>query len=124
MAHDDTVIHADGVELEGNAAGGADGLLDDPPKLLQMHMAGNDVNVGVGHPDEGLGHIGVREAAGLEQGAMGRTFKTLLDDIGAHKNLVKVMDQMAVAGSRRRAGPLQDRSISPEPVQAKRGPAF
>ncbi|WP_215845881.1 hypothetical protein, partial [Acidithiobacillus caldus] len=57
-------------------------------------------------------------------GYMGRTFKTLLDDIGAHKNLVKVMDQMAVAGSRRRAGPLQDGSISPEPVQAKRGPAF
>ena len=40
VAHGDAVVHADGVELEGHAAGLADGFLDDLAKALQMTWPG------------------------------------------------------------------------------------
>src|SRR5262249_52534369 len=51
MAHDDTVIDADRVELERNAAGFANRLLHHASELLQVNVAGYDVDVGVAHRD-------------------------------------------------------------------------
>ena len=45
VAHGDAVVHADGVELEGHAAGVAHGLLDHGAEVLQVRVAGDDVDV-------------------------------------------------------------------------------
>ena len=76
MAHGDAVIHADGVELEGNSAGSAHGFLHQPAEFLQVDMPGDDVDVGVDDGNEGLPHVGVGYADRLEQGAVGRPCNT------------------------------------------------
>ena len=86
VPHDDAVVHGDGVELEGDAARLAYRLLDDPPDLLQVGVAGHDVGVGVGDGDERL--VEVRLAAdharAPEQAAVGRSLEPLLYLVGSH----------------------------------------
>ena len=86
VAHGDAVVDADGVELEGHAAGRAHGLLDDASDLLQVDVAGDDVGVGVADGDERLVEVGLGldDAGAAEQGAVGRAFKAFLDLIGTH----------------------------------------
>src|SRR5262249_12593450 len=59
VAHGDAVVHPDGVELEGHAAGVAHRLLHHRPELLQVDVAGHDVHVGVDDGHEGLPHVRV-----------------------------------------------------------------
>ena len=47
VAHGDAVVHADGVEYERHAARLADALFDVIPHLIEMHVAGNDIDVAV-----------------------------------------------------------------------------
>jgi len=67
VAHGNAVIDADGVELEGDTARFPDGLLDERPELLEMDMAGDDVDVAVADGDEGLGHVLIADAGCLQQ---------------------------------------------------------
>ena len=70
VAHGDAVADGDGVELEGHAAGVADGLFDHLGHLVQVHMAGHDLAEAVGDGDKGLVDVrlgsGRRPAAGRD----------------------------------------------------------
>ena len=54
VAHGDAVVDADGVEDERHAAGLADALLDELADLVEVDVAGNDVDVAVADGDERL----------------------------------------------------------------------
>ncbi len=82
VPHGDAIVHTDRVEDEGNAARLAHGLFDDFPEFIQMHMAGNDVDVAVGDSNEGLGKVLFFDAGGAQQTAMRRSFDAFFDDIG------------------------------------------
>ena len=84
VPHGDAVVHADGVEDEGHAAGPADALLDVLPDLVQVDVAGNDVHVAVADGDEGLFEIAVPQTGGAEEASMGGTGVAQLDRVGSH----------------------------------------
>src|SRR5258706_67781 len=52
VSHRDPVVDADGVELEWDSAGSAYGIFYNAAELLEVHVSGNDVHVGVAHRDE------------------------------------------------------------------------
>jgi len=52
VAHRDTVIHADGIELEWHAASITDGFFHDPTKFLEMNVTWDQVDVGVTDSNE------------------------------------------------------------------------
>ena len=54
MAHRDSVINANGIELEGDAPGFSHGVLDHLSECLQMNVTGNEVDVRITDPDERL----------------------------------------------------------------------
>ncbi len=71
MAHGNAVIHADGVEFEGNASCGANGFFDQLTKLLQVHVPRDDIDVRIDDSDKRLMHIRVGDTGRLEQGPVG-----------------------------------------------------
>ena len=88
VAHGDAVIHADGVEDEGHAAGLAHEALDEHADLVQVGVAGDAVGVGVADGDERLVPVGLGfdGAGGAQQRAVRRAFKAFLDDVRAHRS--------------------------------------
>ena len=84
VAHGDAVVDADRVEQERHAAGGADAFLDVVADLLEMDVAGNDVDVAVADGDERLVPIAFAHAGGAEQAAVGGAGIAPLDRIGTH----------------------------------------
>ena len=54
MTHGNSVIHANGVEFERNAASFTDRFLHDFTEFLKMHMTRNDVDVRVRYGDPSL----------------------------------------------------------------------
>jgi hypothetical protein len=90
LAHRDAVVDADGVELEGDAAGGADRLLDRSADLLEVGVAGDDVDVAVDDRDERLAEVAlVLDHAGrAQERPVGRFLEAALDDVGTHRPLV------------------------------------
>ena len=79
VAHGDAVVDADRVEDERHAARLADALLDELADLVQVDVAGNDVDVAVADGDERLAEIVVAHAGGAEQAAVGGTGVAQLD---------------------------------------------
>src|SRR5690606_33047973 len=69
VAHGDAVVHGDGVELLGHAAGGLDLAGHELAQVLQVHVAGHELREGVDHGDDGLGEVLVFHAGGAPQGA-------------------------------------------------------
>ena len=59
MAHGDSIVDGNGVELSRNAAGFTDGTSDNVPDVLEMHMAGNELRVGVRDGDDGLVKVAI-----------------------------------------------------------------
>ncbi len=59
VTHDNPIIYANGVELKRDPASRPNGFLDDASKLLQMNMAGDDVDIRIGNTNEGLVHVGI-----------------------------------------------------------------
>ena len=86
VAHGDAVVDADGVEDERHAARLADALLDELADLVQVDVAGDDVDVAVADGDERLVEIVVAHAGGAQQAAMGGPGVAQLDDVGSHRN--------------------------------------
>ena len=86
MPHRDAVVDADGVELERNSAGLAYRLLHHATELLQVNVAGNDVDVRVAHRDERLVEItAVADLTGrAQQTAVRCALEPFLDGVGAH----------------------------------------
>ena len=86
VAHGDAVVHADGVENEGHAAGFAHEAFDELADLVEVGVAGNAIGIAVGDGDEGLVPIrlGFNGASGAQQRAVRRAFKTFFDDVGTH----------------------------------------
>ena len=72
MAHGDAVIHRDGVEFLGNAAGRLDLAGDHLAKVFQMHMAGHELGEAVNHGDDRLAEITILHAGGPPQAARAR----------------------------------------------------
>ena len=69
MAHSDAVIHGDGVELAGDAAGVRDLSGHQLAQVFQMHMAGYKLGIGIGDGYDGLAEILVGHACGAPQAA-------------------------------------------------------
>src|SRR5690606_16056536 len=69
VAHGDAVVHGDGVELLGHAAGGLDLARDQLAQVLQVHVAGHELGEGVDHRDDRLVEVAVGHAGGTPQGA-------------------------------------------------------
>ncbi len=84
VAHGDAVVHADRVEDERHAARLADALLDELADLVQVDVAGNDVDVAVADGDERLAEIVVGHAGGAEQAAVGGAGVAQFDNVGSH----------------------------------------
>ena len=79
VAHGDPVVDADGVELEGHAAGLADLVLRDPPVLCRKKWPGMMSTWLFAIADERLVEVGVGEAGRAEQAAVGGPLEPLLD---------------------------------------------
>ena len=84
VAHGDAVVDADGVEDERHAAGLADRLLDELADLVEVDMAGDDVDVGIGDGDKRFFPIGLLDAGRPEEAAVGRALIAAFDGIGSH----------------------------------------
>jgi hypothetical protein len=67
VAHGDAVVHRDGVELAGHAAGPADLLADQPAQVAQVHVAGHELHEGIHDRDDRLAEVLVGEAGGAPQ---------------------------------------------------------
>src|SRR5579884_1576921 len=80
MAHRDTVIYADSIELERHASRCANGLLHQLAKGLQVNMPRHHVYIRVAHGDEGLVEVLLADNSGsAEQAAMRGALKTHFD---------------------------------------------
>ncbi|MNP70205.1 hypothetical protein D3C76_1664100 [compost metagenome] len=64
MAHGDSVVHTDRVELKRYAAGFADCFFDDFAELLQMHVSWHDIDIRVAHRDKRFAEIFFLHACG------------------------------------------------------------
>jgi hypothetical protein len=84
MAHSDAVADCDGVEFKRDAAGLANGLLDEQGDLIKMDVARHYFAETVGDADERFVDVGVTEAAGVKQAAMRRSLKTFFYCIASH----------------------------------------
>ncbi|MCP9966416.1 hypothetical protein LUX57_16005 [Actinomadura madurae] len=72
MTHRDAVVHGDGVELAGHAAGLADRAGDDLADLVQVDVAGHELGEAVGHRDDRLAEVLAFDAAGPHERAGAR----------------------------------------------------
>ena len=85
VAHDDAVVDADRVELERDAAGGADRLLDDLAERLEVDVARDDVDVRVADGDERAVPLAVLHLTRrAEQAAVRRALDAALDRVRTH----------------------------------------
>ena len=69
MAHGDAVIHRDGVEFLGDAAGLLDLARDQLAEILQMDVARHELGEGIGDRDDRLAEIGIGHSGGAPQAA-------------------------------------------------------
>ncbi len=67
VAHGDTVADRNGVELKGCAAGHEDAVLHRTRDLLQVHMTGHQISIGIYYADQRLPDLLVGVAGCLEQ---------------------------------------------------------
>src|SRR5690606_417162 len=67
MAHGDTIIHGDCVELLGNAARFFDLACNQLTQVFQVDVTGYKLGKGVGHCDDGLLKVVVLHACGAPQ---------------------------------------------------------
>jgi hypothetical protein len=84
MPHCDPVIDTDRVELKRYAARSSDDLFDAATELLQVNMAGDDIDIRVDDSDERLVEVFIAQTGRFEQCPVGRSFITFFDAIGAH----------------------------------------
>ena len=82
-AHGDAVRDADGVELEGRAAGRADAAFDIDRQLAQVEVAGSDFGPGIGDADQWLGQVVIAVADRFEHGARAGSFGTVHEGAAA-----------------------------------------
>ncbi|MNE79650.1 hypothetical protein D3C80_1761550 [compost metagenome] len=69
MAHGDAVIHGDGVEFLGDAAGSLDFAGNQLAEILQMHVAWHELGERVDHCNDRLAEIAVLHASGAPKTA-------------------------------------------------------
>ncbi len=69
VTHGDAVVHGDGVEFFGDAAGGFDFLGHQRAQVAQVHVAGDELRERVHHGDDRLAEVAVLHAGGAPQGA-------------------------------------------------------
>src|SRR5690606_36452975 len=69
VAHDDAVVHRDGVEFLGDAARSFHFPGHQLAQILQVHVSGHELGEGVGDGDDRLAEITVFHAGGAPQGA-------------------------------------------------------
>src|SRR6266571_9273098 len=85
MAHSDTVIYADGVELKRHSTRGSYCFFDKFAKCLQVHMSGHYVNIRIAHGNKWFMKIMFSyHTRCAQQSAMWRPFKAYLYLIRTH----------------------------------------
>ena len=90
VPHRNAVIDADGVEDERHSSRLAHALLDQLADLVEMNVAGNDIDVAVADGDKRLAKIVLAHADGTEEASMGGSGVAQLDNVGSHeKKLLK-----------------------------------
>jgi hypothetical protein len=67
VAHRDAVVDGDRVELLGDAAGLGDRARDEVAHVLEVHVAGHELGVGVGDRDDRLAEVAVGHAGGAPE---------------------------------------------------------
>jgi hypothetical protein len=85
VAHGDAVVDGDGVELARDPAGLAHGARHQLAQLLEVHVAGHELGVGVGDRDERLAEVGVGQAGGAPEGSRPGGVATLGGDARAQR---------------------------------------
>ncbi len=83
VVHGDAVAHADGRDLEGDAAGEVDACLHGLGDLVEVVVAGDDVVAGVEDRDERAVHLFVGEAVGLKEAPVRGAGQALLYGIAS-----------------------------------------
>ena len=85
MPHRNAVVHGNGVEFLGNAAGLLDFPADQLPQILEVYMAGNELSKGIGNGDDGFAKVFILHAGGAPKStcashiaACGRCPRTIL----------------------------------------------
>ena len=68
VAHGDSVVHGDGVELGGEATEALDLFFYDLTRLVQMHVAGNELCKRIGDGDDGLAELLLAHAVRKPEG--------------------------------------------------------
>src|SRR5690606_1665760 len=69
VAHRDTVVHGDRIELLADAAGALDFADDELPEILEVHMARYELSERVGHRNDRLAEVPVLHAGRTPQRA-------------------------------------------------------
>src|SRR5690606_11613302 len=67
VAHGDTVVHGDGVELLGHTTGGFDFATDQLAQVLQVHVAGHKLGERVGNGDNRFAEIVIFHTGGAPE---------------------------------------------------------
>ena len=96
VAHGDAVVDGDRVEFLRDAAGLLDFARDELAKVLQMHMAGDELRETVGDGDDRLAEILVLHARGAPQPSRAGHIATVgrgAGTIGRHGGLVSSVDR-------------------------------
>ena len=83
VVHGDAVAYANGVDLQGGAAGKANARFDGVCDLLQVDVPGNDFVLGRDNGDQRSIEFFIRQSIGLEKAAMRRSGQPLLDGIAS-----------------------------------------
>ncbi len=69
VPHGDAVIHGNGIEFLGNAAGLFNLACHQLPHVFQVDVAGHELGKGIGNGDDGFAEIAFGHAGGTPQGA-------------------------------------------------------
>ena len=72
MAHRDTIVDGDRIELDAPASGGVDDFLDSLTDVVEMHVAGDELGETIGDGDDRLREIRVGHAGGAPERACAR----------------------------------------------------
>ncbi len=81
MTHRNSIIDADGVELERHRPRRADGFFDNLAKFLQMDVTRHDIDIRIDNCHERLAEVFVLQPGSAQQGAVRGLIETFFDGI-------------------------------------------
>jgi hypothetical protein len=101
MPHRNAVADRNRIEFKRDAAGLANGILDNLGDLVEVNMSGHYLAEAVGDSDKRLVDVGLSQAAGAKQAPVGRPLKAFFNRITSHnpdspKTLAKPVENVKI----------------------------